>query len=284
MPTADLFLHVYVLIDDALRSGAVAIPPRPGPAPACSDAEVLTLALARHLLRRPSERAFLAEVRADWPHLFPRLPHQSEFNRRARWLWAAFELLRRHLLAAVPADRWGQVDTSALPVKHPDRVRGPDAWDGPDGLHAGFGRDAAHAEWFYGFRLAIRTDPGSRLVRAWGLVPAAVDERAVADGLLDGAELEGLLLDRGFLGRRWAAGHAERGTAVVVTPSRAERRRLAKQAKRAIAAFRNRVETTFGEITEHLGLARHRAKTFWGLLARTAASILAHTLLLLDLA
>jgi hypothetical protein len=284
MPTLDLFMHLYVLVDDALRAGVVRIPPRPRPAPACSDAEVLALALARHLLGRPSERAFLREVRADWPHLFPRLPHQSEFNRRVRWLWAAFELLRQHLLAAVPADRWGQVDTSALPVKHPGRVRGPDGWDGPNGLRAGFGRDAAHAEWFYGFRLAIRTDLQSRLVRAWGIVPAAVDERAVADGLLEGAAPEGLLLDRGFLGRDWAAGHAARGTAVVVTPSKEERRRLAKQAQRAIAAFRNRVETTFGELTDRLGLARHGARTFWGLLARAAATILAHTLLRLGLA
>src|SRR3954454_6089394 len=133
MPTPDLFLHVYVLVDDALRSGAVPIPARavpiparPGPLPACSDAEVLTLALARHLLRRPSERAFPVELRADWAHLFPRLPHQSEFNRRARRLWGAFEHLRAHLVAALPADGWGQVDTSALPVKHPGRVRGPD--------------------------------------------------------------------------------------------------------------------------------------------------------------
>jgi hypothetical protein len=39
LPTEDLFVNVYVLIDDAIASGAIAIPPRPGPAPACSDAE-----------------------------------------------------------------------------------------------------------------------------------------------------------------------------------------------------------------------------------------------------
>ena len=33
------------------------------------------------------------------------------------------------------------------------------------------------AEWFYGFRLAIRTDLGTRIVRAWSIVPAAVGER-----------------------------------------------------------------------------------------------------------
>ena len=286
LPLADLFVEVFVLIDDAIRSRRVQIPPRPGPTPACSDAEVLTIALVRHLLGRPSEAGFLAEVARDWAHLFPHLPAQSELNRRVRWLWGAFELLRVRLASTLPADPWQQVDTSALPVKHPSRVRGPDGWVGPAGLHAGFGRDAAHAEWFYGFRLAVRTDLASRLVRAWGIVPAAVNERVVADGLLDTSRLPpaGLLLDRGFIGRAWAGQQAARGTRVVLAPGRADRRRPPPSVRRPVAALRNRVETSLGEITEQLGLARHRAHTFWGLLARTAATMLAHTILRLGLA
>ena len=186
LPTEDLFVHLYVLVDDAVTDGVVAIPPRPGPVPACSDAEVLTVALVRHLLARRSEAGWLAEVRRDWAHLFPRLPVQSESSRRARWLRGAFEALRARLAARCPEDSWQQIDTSALPVRHPSRVRGPDSWTGPAGLAAGFGRDAACAEWFYGFRLAVRADLGSRLVRGWGIVPAAVNEREVADDLLDG--------------------------------------------------------------------------------------------------
>jgi hypothetical protein len=91
LPTEDLFVYVYVLVDDAVRSGAVAIAARPGPAPACTDAELLAIALVRHLLGRRSEAGFLAEVARDWAHLFPVLPHQSEANRRIRWLWGAFE-------------------------------------------------------------------------------------------------------------------------------------------------------------------------------------------------
>jgi hypothetical protein len=84
LPTEDLFVYVYVLVDDGIGSGAIAIAPRPGPAPACSDAELLAIALVRHLLGRRSEAGFLAEVARDWSHLFPRLPHQSETNRIAQ--------------------------------------------------------------------------------------------------------------------------------------------------------------------------------------------------------
>jgi hypothetical protein len=280
LPLSDLFVHVYVLITDAIGDQVLPIPRRPGPPPPCSDAEVLTVALVGHLLGRTSEAGWLAEVRHDWRGWFPALPSQSRFNRRVRWLWGAFELLRQHLAARLSADTWQQIDTSALPVKHPSRVRGPDQWVGPAGLHADFGRDAAHAEWFYGFRLGVRADLDSRLVRAWGIVPAAVNERDVADALLDGdPPPAGLLLDRGFIGRAWAASHAELGTRVLVAHSRQQRRQLPAALRRPVAALRNRVETTIGELTEHLGLAHHRAVTFWGLLTRAAATILAHTIL-----
>lgn len=275
MATADLFVEVYVLVDDALRRGVVAIPARPGPVPAWSDAPVLTIALVRHLLARPAESAFLAEVVRDWRHFVPILPTQSEPNRRVRWRWGACEALRVHLVVRVPADGWQQVDTSARPVKHLSRVRGPDGWDGPGGLRASVGRDAAHRAWLYGFRLALRADLGSRLVRAWGLLPAAVDERALADGLLEDTRPTGLLLDRGLESQPWAARHAARGTRVVTTPSRAERRRLTAAQRRPVALRRNRIATTTGEITETLGLARHRAKTLWGLLTRTASTLTA---------
>jgi hypothetical protein len=163
LPAEDLSVYVYVLIHDLMTARIIAIPPRPGPAPACSDAELLAIALVRHLLGRRSEAGFLAEVARDWAHLFPQLPHQSEANRRTRWLRGAFEQIRVTLAARLPEDDCQQIDTSALPARHTSRVRGPDGWTGPDGLHARFGRDAAHAEWSCGFRLAIKTDLGSRI-------------------------------------------------------------------------------------------------------------------------
>lgn len=280
LPTEDLFVHVYVLVDDAITAGAVTIPARPGPTPACSDAELLTITLVRHLLGRRSEAGFLAETARDWAALFPRLPHQSEANRRIRWLWAAFEQLRAALAARCPVDEAAQIDTSALPVKHPSRVRGPDSWVGPNELVARFGRDGAHGEWFYGFRLAVRTDLGSRLVRAWSIVPAAVNERDVAADLLAaGPPPRDVLLDKGFTRRAFAAACAARGTAVLIPPTKAQRPGMPSALRTVIACWRNRVEVTFGELTDRMELARHGAHTFWGLLTRTAATIAAHTLL-----
>ena len=281
LPTEELFVYVYVLVHDLMLSGAIRVPARPGPAPACTDAELLAITQVRHLLGRRSESGFLAEVARDWGHLFPVLPCQSEANRRTRWLWGAFEQLRAVIAARLPEDDCQQAGTSALPVKHPSRVRGPDGWTGPgNDLAARFGRDAAHAEWFYGFRLAVKTDLGSRIVRAWSIVPAAVSERDAAGDLLEaGLAPRDLLADKGFSGRGFAAAQAARGTAVLVPPGKAQRVTMPSVLRKVIAQWRNRVETTFSEITVQMELARHGAHTFWGLLTRTAATIAAQVLL-----
>jgi Transposase DDE domain len=286
LPTEDLFVYVYAVIHDLILAGVIAVPARPGPAPACTDGELLAIAVVRHLLGRHSEAGFLAEVARDWAHLFPVLPHQSEANRRTRWLRGAFEQFRAALAARLPEDDCQQVDTSALPVKHASRVRGPDQWTGPgNDLAARFGRDAAQAEWFYGFRLAVRTDPGSRIVRAWSIVPAAVNEREIAEDLLTaGPAPRHLLADKGFNGRAFAAAQAARGTAVLVPPGKNQRASTPPALLKIIAEWRNRIETTFSEITDRMELARHGAHSFWGLLTRTAATIAAHTLLLTCLA
>jgi hypothetical protein len=171
--------------------------------------------------------------------------------------------------------------TTALPVKHTSRVRGPDGWTGPgNDLAARFGRDAAHAEWFYGFRLATKADLGSRVIRAWSIVPAAVNEREVAGNLLAaGPPPRDLLCDKGFAGRAFAGAQAARGTAVLVPPAKDQRASMPAILLMIIARWRNRIEASFGEITEQMGLTRHGAHTFWGLLTRTAATIAAHTLM-----
>ena len=90
VPTEDWLIRLYVAVDTWWqREGWWRVPPRPGPPPVCSDQELVTLALAREFLERRSERAWRAEVLANWRHLFPAVPKQSEWNRRTRWLWAA---------------------------------------------------------------------------------------------------------------------------------------------------------------------------------------------------
>ena len=286
VPTEDWLIRLYVAVDTWWqREGARVVPARPGPSPSCSDAELVTLVLAGEFLERRSERAWRAEVAADWSHLFPRVPKQSEWNRRVRWLWGAFEHLRAFWLRPLPvtAGGWMAIDTAPLPVKHPSRVRGATScdWAGPaDRLVPGFGFCAALSRWFYGFRLALCTGLTDGLIRGWAIVPAAVDERLVADGLLDGTQDAWLLTDQGFRSAVWdRCWAAESNVRHLLAPSRQERQQASRPrlVEAFVAAFRNRIEATNGTLKDRFRLECHLARRFTGLLTRVAAKIAAHT-------
>jgi hypothetical protein len=278
MTTEDLLILLFCTIDDWVQ--AHGLPWRPGPTPACSDSEILTFALARELLGYDSERRFRRVLLCEWRHLFPHIPAQSELNRRTRWLQGALEILRQQWIADVPASTgdWLAIDTTPLPVKHPSRVRGPDHWDGPDGLHAGFGRCAAKALWFYGFRLAVLAPLLTPVPLVWALVPAAVNEREVAEWLLEAMHDLHLLVDKGFRGKQFVANLTAQQITVLLPPTKTERATLPAAARAFIAAHRNRIEGIFTRAKDQFHLEHHRALSFWGLLARVTAKLAALTL------
>jgi hypothetical protein len=76
---------------------------------------------------------------------------------------------------------------------------------------------------------------------------------------------------------RIAAQLAAADTAVLV-PDKRQCAAMPSGLLKVIAEWRNRIETTFAEITDQMELARHGAHTSWGLLTRTAATTAAHTL------
>ena len=76
---------------------------------------------------------------------------------------------------------------------------------------------------------------------------------------------------------------ADGGIDVLIPPTGVQRKTMPKTLQRLIARLRNRVETSFREITDQMELARHGAHTFEGLLTRTVAVLAAHTLLLTEL-
>jgi hypothetical protein len=90
-----------------------------------------------------------------------------------------------------------------------------------------------------------------------------VDERLVADGLLDGVRDHGLLTDRGF---RSAASDccraAESNVPHLLAPSRRERAERSRPpaVEAFVAAFRNRIEGTNDTLKDRFHLERHRAR------------------------
>ena len=129
LPTEDLFVYVYVLVHDLMAAGYIKVPPRPWPAgPAAMRncwRSTRSGACSAGAARRRFGRGGPGPGR-----LFP-LPHQSEADRRTRWLLGAFSNCRSPSRHGCPKTTCPQADTSALPVDPPFRVRGSDGWTGP---------------------------------------------------------------------------------------------------------------------------------------------------------
>ena len=184
------------------------------------------------------------------------------------------------------ADPVQQIDTSALRSSTPP---------GFAARTAGPGRATT---WPPGSAATARTPNGST-ASAWPSAPtwagassapgpsspAAVDERQIGAHLVTGAAaaIDAVLQDKGFTGSRFAAEMADGGIEVIIPPTWAQRQAMPKTLQRLIARLRNRVETSFKEITDQRELARRGARTFEGLLTRTVAALAAHTLLLTEL-
>lgn len=125
----DLFLVVYCLVDDGLHRcyGNSNLPrKRRGPtAEEFADSEVLTILLVGKLCQVKRERAWLRQVRASYGKLFPRLPEDSRFNRRAQQVREALRWFRQTLLSWADCDRdpVRLVDSFPMPLCACYRIR-----------------------------------------------------------------------------------------------------------------------------------------------------------------
>ena len=179
----DSFLvSLYVLVDDWWKAFHPWKEPRKAGRPALlSESEVLTLAIFAQWPRFRSERDFW---RFAWAHLrpyFPMLCSQGQLNRRIRALepeLRALQLAFARELAG-PSAVYRVMDTTLVPAMV--RVRAS-----RKGLFCGqatFGRSASKTEWVYGFKVALVVDPQG-VVSAFGLAPAASDERPIGEALV----------------------------------------------------------------------------------------------------
>ena len=272
----DSFLvSLYVAVDDWWKLDHSSEPPKTGRPALLTDSEVLTLAILAQWPRFRGERDFWRFASTHLRCYFPDLCSQSQFNRRVRALEPEMRALQGAFAGELvePSAVYRILDTSLIPAIV--RVRAC-----RKGLFAGqasFGRNASKTEWVYGFKVALVVDPQG-VVTAFGLAPAASDERPIGDALVDSDRHEAYLADKGFAGieweRRWLK---EYGALVAATPKNNDRRAWSKEDRRWASGKRQIIEGVISQLKDFFALERHRAKTLGGLLARLAAKVAAYT-------
>jgi len=272
----DSFLvSLYVLVDEWWKLDHASEQPKTGRPALLSDPEVITLAILAQWPRFRSERDFWRFAQVHLRPYFPRLCSQSQLNRRLRALAPELRLLQRALAEELsePSAVYRVLDTTLIPAI----VRVRASRKGLFAAQASFGRSASKTEWVYGFKVALVVDPEG-IITAFGLAPAASDERPIGEALLASDRHGAYLADKGFAGIEWERLWMEiYGALVAATPKDNSRRAWSKADRRWASGKRQIIEGVICQLKAFFGLERHRAKTLGGLLTRLAAKVAAYT-------
>jgi transposase len=246
---------------------------RPGRKPRLSDAELICLAVAQHLLGIASERRWIRWAGTHLRTTFPAIPGQSGYGKRLRAQAGLLAAVITELARDVPSwhDLLRLVDSTPLPcaASRPTVMRSDLAG------HAGYGYCASHSRFFWGFRLyLITTAEGMPIV--WGLANPKIGEREVVQALLerDGHLIRAgqvILADKGFAGRDFEAFIRDQMQAHLVRPDRKdEPARFGP-----LARYRQWIEAIIDTLKGQLALEDHAGRTLAGVYARVTARLLA---------
>jgi hypothetical protein len=286
MLDTDTFLtFLYVESDDFCQATYPVAAPTPGPGPALTRSEVLTLALLATWGRWASQRDFYRYAQRRLRRAFPTLPHRSQFNRLLRRYAPALEAFALHLAARLrdPTCPYEALDGTAMPVRNAKR-RGRGWFAGQANI--GY---SSRIGWYEGFHLLTCVSP-SGVITGWGFAAAATNDRELATtffaarqtppadlGSVGAASGNLYMADSGFVGaavqQQWQAAY---GVRVVCPPLPHSRRQWSAAWHAWYARHRQIVETVNDKLHNWFHLEWARLHTLSGQHARVAATMALH--------
>jgi hypothetical protein len=282
----DLFLVVYCVVDDWMkrRYGQANAPrSRRGPRDdEFSDAEVLTVLLVAELCHCRRERAWLRQLRASYQRLFPALPSDGQFSRRAEAVRELLRFLRQAILGWADADLepLRLLDSFPLPLCACYRL-------GQSSLPisgATFGRSDAKKQFFHGLRPQLLLT-GSGFIDDLILAPGNCNDTPALAFYLDecvelGRALAGQIwvMDKGYWNSRIIGWAQERLGLTLLVRQRDRRGEAPSFWQQTLDRVRKPIEGVIAVLTECLGIEHLRVKTDLGIYRRIQAKATAFSL------
>ncbi len=259
-----LVIAAYIFADGAAI-------PRPGPEGKTTDAELIALAVAQAAMGVPSDRQFLGLVGKVLPGWFPRLPDQSQYNRRLRRLTPSISAVQLRIAELLAEGRVRLADGTLLACANYAGCASKSHFAG----HAGYGYSPSKSQFIWGMRLVLLCDRKGVPVGYDLVDPKAGQER---ESVLDRAAAHPgsiLFCDGGF----WGAEYERKTELISVTLVTPAKHKLAERPPAEIAKARVRlvIESVFSNLKRQMRLTDHLAKTIAGLAQRIAQRLLALT-------
>lgn len=285
MVDVDTFLTtLYVMIDDFCTDHYPA-DTHPGPSPALSRSEVLTLAIFGQWQCFGSERGFYRYARRHLRPAFPGLPTRGQFNRHLRHHYEALVACMLHVGQRLAAQHcpYEALDSSGVPTR--DAKRRGRGWL-PGLADIGWSNRLG---WYEGIHLMLAVNPVG-VITGFACAPGSTKDQPMADSFLAlrhtpspalpsvGAPALGpYVVDKGFEGQeRHARWHEVYGARVICPPKRNSRHPWSKAQRRWLATVRQVVETVYDKLYHTFRLDRERPHALGGFHARVAAKMALH--------
>jgi hypothetical protein len=247
------------------------LPRRFGRPAEVSEAELVALAVAQAAMGLCSDRQFLGLVGKVLPGFFPRLPSQSQYNRRLRALTPQLVWVQQRLSQLLAGDTLRLADGTLIGVANYAGCAQKSEFAGL----AGYGFCPSKSRYYWGVRLVLLVDRKGLPV-GYTLVPANEKEYEPVRELIlaDGSTI--LVCDKGLWGRQYAETLRLEGV-LIRTPDRVRTAENLER-ERGLARMRLIVESTIANLKCQMRLEQHLAKTPAGLVQRIAQRLLALTL------
>jgi Transposase DDE domain len=245
---------------------------RSGPEGRTTDAELVALAVAQAATGICSDRQFLGTVGRLLPGYFPRLPGQSQYNRRLRRLTPQITAVQLMVAELIADGQIRLVDGTLIKCANYPGCASYSHFAG----HASYGYCPSKSEFVWGMRLVLISDHKGVPVGYDLVGPKTGQERDSALNLAAGHPGSVLFADKGFWGREYTDS-MQLLQIQLVTP---ERHRLGHRppAEQVKARIRLVIESVFSNLKRQMRLDQHLAKTIAGLVQRIAQRLLALTL------
>jgi hypothetical protein len=272
----DFCTYVFVIVDDILQELAPVLK-RPGPAPDCSDSELITMTLVGECRGWDVETELLSSMQAH-TDLFPCIPSQSRFNRRRRNLMFVINLIRRTILGWLDLARDRQCLIDSLPVPVVQFYLVPSSTGDWKAHGARFGKVPSKNQTIFGYKLHLLVTLGG-VILDFELAPANATDLTVGIELLSEHTDLDVLGDKAYISAPKAAELWQGNRLRLHTlPRRNQKRQVPPEVKRLFNAVRQIIETVNGQLSEQLNIETNHAHTFWGLCTRLYSKLTAHTL------
>lgn len=277
---ATVLTTIFTITDEVLKA-SLAIGSalrRPGPMPQLTDSEIVTIALYQELIGEPREDHFFRLHGRDLQLFFPCLNERSRYNRRKRDLWSVILAMRCGILVMLRATSHDTavVDSAPVPVAGYKRDKTSSAFVGM----AGYGMCGSKALKYFGVKL-------HNLVTLTGIIldfvltsASPYDNQAVME-LFEHQKgvLQEVLGDKAYNDQTLQE-TLTRELGITLWAPRKNNQEPAgsKEHRKVRHRARLMVETVNSQLQEQLHLSKHYAKSTWGLFARVAAKVTAHTM------